>query len=176
MHNDVVYFAHGKESGPWGTKISRLAQVAREKGFAVESPDYSRTLDPDERVEMLLKLKPAASRHLVLAGSSMGGYVSTIASSRLKVKGLFLLAPAFFKTGYKHSVPTPYAAKVAIVHGRDDDVIPAENSIRFAQDHKAELYLLAGDHRLLDVLPQVEKIFARFLDDILTPRRRRRTR
>src|SRR3989338_7791560 len=99
MFKDVVYFAHGKGSGPWGTKISRLAQVAKEKGFAVESPDYSRTHDPDERVETLLKLKPLASRHLVLVGSSMGGYVSAVASSQLKVKGIFLLAPVFFETG-----------------------------------------------------------------------------
>ncbi len=162
MHKDVVYFAHGKESGPWGTKITRLAQVAEDKGFAVESPNYSRTHDPDERVETLLKLKPAASRHLVLAGSSMGGYVSTIASAQLTVKGIFLLAPAFFKTGYKHSVPTPHAAKVAVVHGWDDDVIPVENSIRFAQDHKSELHLFKSDHRLLNVLPQIESIFSLF--------------
>lgn len=167
MHKDVVYFAHGKESGPWGTKISRLAEVAKGKGFAVESPDYSRIHDPDERVDALIKLKPAASRHLVLVGSSMGGYVATVASSQFKVKGLFLLAPAFFKTGYKRSVPTPHAAKVAIMHGWDDEVIPVENSIRFAQDHKSELYLFNSDHRLLNVLPKIEKIFAFFLEDIL---------
>ena len=33
----VVYFSHGKESGPWGDKIKRLAQVAEAKGFVVYS-------------------------------------------------------------------------------------------------------------------------------------------
>ena len=29
----IVYFAHGHESGPWGTKIKRLAQVAENLNF-----------------------------------------------------------------------------------------------------------------------------------------------
>jgi len=38
MSEHVVYFAHGKESGPWGIKITALAQVARELGLAVGVP------------------------------------------------------------------------------------------------------------------------------------------
>ena len=48
-----VYFSHGKESGPWGTKIKRLAVIAEERGCAVESVDYTDTMDPDLRVERL---------------------------------------------------------------------------------------------------------------------------
>ena len=29
MSEDVVVFSHGKESGPWGTKIMALADIAR---------------------------------------------------------------------------------------------------------------------------------------------------
>lgn len=36
----TVYFNHGKESGPWGSKISKLAEVAHKRGFDVESIDY----------------------------------------------------------------------------------------------------------------------------------------
>lgn len=51
----TVYFNHGKESGPWGSKISKLAEVARKKGFAVESIDYQDLPDADPRVERLLQ-------------------------------------------------------------------------------------------------------------------------
>ena len=71
----LVVFAHGMESGPWGTKILALADVAKRMGFAVDSPDYSHTKDPHARVGQLLKQNPQ-SDCLVLAGSSMGGYVS----------------------------------------------------------------------------------------------------
>ncbi len=96
QHPKVVYFAHGKESGPWGIKIIALAKIARKKRFAVESPDYSFTMDPEERVKKLFSLNPRAQRDLVLVGSSMGGYISTVASKKLKPSGLFLLAPAFY--------------------------------------------------------------------------------
>ena len=36
-----IYFAHGKESGPWGSKIKRLAGIAKDLGCAVESIDYT---------------------------------------------------------------------------------------------------------------------------------------
>jgi len=32
-----VYFSHGKESGPWGNKIKRLAAIASEHGCEVGS-------------------------------------------------------------------------------------------------------------------------------------------
>jgi hypothetical protein len=50
----TVYFNHGKESGPWGSKIKKLAKVAEQKGFAVESPNYRDLPDADPRVERLL--------------------------------------------------------------------------------------------------------------------------
>ncbi len=50
-----VYFSHGKESGPWGTKIKRLADIAEGMGCAVESVDYMNLMNPDLRVELLLE-------------------------------------------------------------------------------------------------------------------------
>ena len=35
-----VCFSHGQESGPWGTKISAMADLARDRGCQVESIDY----------------------------------------------------------------------------------------------------------------------------------------
>jgi hypothetical protein len=28
-----VFFSHGQERGPWGSKIKRLAAIAREQGY-----------------------------------------------------------------------------------------------------------------------------------------------
>ena len=49
-----------QRSGPWGTKITRLAEVARARGFEVMSPDYRHTHDPKERVAHLLRLAAPA--------------------------------------------------------------------------------------------------------------------
>jgi len=95
----LVCFAHGKESGPWGTKITYLAEVARQRGFDVMSPDYSHTMDPRQRVADLLALAPQADT-LVLAGSSMGGYVSAQACAALRPAALFLMAPALYFPGF----------------------------------------------------------------------------
>ena len=51
-----VYFSHGKESGPRGTKIKRLAAMAETMGCAVDSVDYTDTMDPDLRVERLFEM------------------------------------------------------------------------------------------------------------------------
>ncbi len=163
MKDNVVYFAHGKESGPWGTKIKVLAKVAKDFGCYVESPDYTFTMNPEERVSHLLSLAPKAKKNLILVGSSMGGYVSAVASGKLKPRGLFLLAPAFYRKGYRLKVPVPRADETWIVHGFEDDVIPFMDSVRYANRYHAELYLMPGDHRLTAQLPKIKKLFALFL-------------
>ncbi len=159
----LIYFAHGKESGPWGSKIEALASVAEQKGCRVESPDYSGIADPDARVDKLLSFAAQETGPLVLVGSSMGGYVSTVASSQLRPAGLFLMAPAFYLPGYGEQEPVPEAKLTAIFHGWNDEVVPAENAIRFARRHRCELHLVDGDHRLMSHLQVIETLFADFL-------------
>jgi hypothetical protein len=36
-----VIFSNGKESGPWGTKIRTLADIAKAHGHEVDSIDYT---------------------------------------------------------------------------------------------------------------------------------------
>ena len=38
--NRHVVFSHGRDSGPWGRKISALAEVARSEGYEAHSVDY----------------------------------------------------------------------------------------------------------------------------------------
>jgi alpha/beta superfamily hydrolase len=165
-YRNVIYFTHGKETGPEATKIRYLGEIARAKGFHVESPDYSAIPDPDERVKKLHDLGPAAD-NLVLAGSSMGAYISTVASQLLKPRGLFLLAPAFFLPGYREQSPHADAEITVIAHGWEDEVVPVENVIRFARQSNAELHLFDSDHRLVSVLPVIGELFGLFLDRVL---------
>jgi surfactin synthase thioesterase subunit len=169
MNIGVVYFNHGKESGPWGIKIQRLAQVARVKGFEVASPDYSGIMDPEIRVRMLLASPASKAENLILVGSSMGGYVAAVASDALRPEGLFLMAPALNIPGYVFQMPAPYARVTTIVHAWEDEIIPVEDSIHFAQQYKADLHLVHGDHRLISQLPFIAHIFSFFLDNMLEP-------
>lgn len=158
---NLVCFAHGKESGPWGTKITHLAEVARRRGFEVMSPDYSHSHDARVRVTQLLALAPRA-RRLVLAGSSMGGYVSAQACAALQPAALFLMAPALYFPGWEEE-PRDIPALCSVVHGWGDDIVPVERGIRFAQTHRSALHLLDSDHGLNDQLPALALIF----DDLL---------
>jgi pimeloyl-ACP methyl ester carboxylesterase len=158
----LVVFAHGKESGPWGTKITHLAQTARRRGCEVISPDYSHTHDPHARVAHLLELAPKAGKTLVLVGSSMGGYVSAMACAALKPRALFLMAPALYFPGFDEE-PQDIPALCSVVHGWGDDIVPVDRALRFARTHRAALHLLDSGHTLNDQLPALELLF----DDLL---------
>jgi len=157
-----VYFSHGKESGPWGSKIRRLADVAKAQGYSVDSIEYSDILDPDLRVERLISVLENAEEDFLLVGSSMGGYVSLVASEQVVAEGVFLLAPALFMPGYKKQ-SYRNNTNVEIVHGWSDDIIPPENSIKHAQNIDCSLHLISGDHRLNSSIEIVEQLFLQFL-------------
>ena len=163
----LVLFAHGKESGPLGSKITHLAAIAERLGCRVLSPDYSSLLDPDARVKQLLSMELLPHNQLVLVGSSMGGYVSTVASQKLKPAGLFLMAPAFYLPGYGEQEPASGAERTCVVFGWQDELIPVEHGIRFARLQKADLHILDSDHRLNSVLAEVGVLFEQFLLSVL---------
>jgi ADP-ribosylglycohydrolase/predicted esterase len=158
-----VVFCHGLESGPWGRKIRVLAEAARQAGYSVESPDFQGMRDPAERIRKLLDVAHGMPKPLILAGSSMGGYVATIASATLQPRGLFLLAPAFYLPGYPDQDPRPEALHIEIVHAWGDRLVPAENSFRFARTYGAELHYIEGTHRLTERIPFLESSFLLFL-------------
>lgn len=178
MTKPLVIFSHGKESGPQGSKIQALAAVAQAHGAQVISVDYRQAQqgegsgsdlrgEADRRVAQLLATPLPPHDRLILVGSSMGGYVATVASGALKPAGLFLLAPAFYKDGYAEQNPLPHASYTTLVHGWRDDVVPPENSIRFAQQHRCALHMLDGDHRLNDALAAITPLFSNFLETVL---------
>lgn len=167
MTENLIVFAHGKESGPWGIKITHLARTAQRRGFAVISPDYSHSQQPQDRIDQLLALCPRAQR-LVLAGSSMGGYVSAMACAALQPQALFLMAPAVhFPFPGWDAEPQGIPKLCTVVHGWDDAIVPLAQAQRFAQTHRAALHVLDSDHSLNGQLPMLDLLLDRLLLDTL---------
>ena len=83
MANRYVVFSHGKDSGPWGKKITALADVARSEGYEVESVDY-RGIDGGQGPQRPADrgLQEPCPGDLVLVGSSLGGYRGAVARPR----------------------------------------------------------------------------------------------
>ncbi|HEY9544780.1 MAG TPA: YqiA/YcfP family alpha/beta fold hydrolase [Solimonas sp.] len=168
MTENLIVFAHGKESGPWGIKIKHLAKTAEQRGFDVISPDYRHTQEPQARIDQLITLRPQA-RRLVLAGSSMGGYVSAMACAALRPQALFLMAPAVHFPfpgwdGEPQDIPKP----CTVVHGWHDRIVPLAQAQRFAREHNAALHILDSDHTLNDQLPMLDRLLDQLLADVLS--------
>lgn len=160
MSQGSVAFCHGLHAGPWGTKIRALAEVARECGFDVASADCRGLDDPGDRIARLENTARPLAAPLVLVGSSLGAWVATAASSRLEPALLFLMAPAFGLSGLPDPEPEPNAGHIVLIHGWRDDVAPVANALDFARRYRAETHVFDADHRLIDVLPRIERLLA----------------
>ena len=162
----TLVFSHGQESGPWGTKIRAMAAMVEELGCKAESVDYQGIADPTERVDKLIAECTKFDDVLILVGSSMGGHVATAAATRVGAAGLFVLAPAYFMEGYEELMPPPPEIPICIVHGWHDDIVPVDNSIRFARQCEATLHLVDGDHRLTANISEINGYLKRFIRQI----------
>ncbi|MDQ3288472.1 MAG: hypothetical protein M3Q42_09465 [Pseudomonadota bacterium] len=149
--------SHGFESGPDATKVTALAEAATRLGWTSERPDYtdldacrhvSAMGDVHARLERLLGLaRAAASRGpVVLAGSSLGAYISGLASLQVPIAGLFLMAPPI-----RMDQDNPLQAShvpTSIIHGWDDELIPATQVVDWAFTRRARLLMVDDGHRL----------------------------
>jgi len=164
-----VIISHGLESGPEATKAAALARMAGALGWTHERPDY-RDLDvlgPLGDVKgRILRLGARAHlntrKPLVLAGSSMGAYVSAHVSREVPVAGLFLMAPPIaldIEPRYLKAAMVP----TRIVHGWEDELIPALDVVRWAQRRQDTLVLVPDSHRLAAHVDFCAEEFGRFL-------------
>lgn len=164
--------SHGFESGPDATKVTALADVAERLGWTHERPDYTdldarREVTPlgdvAARIARLHALAQAAAARgpLVLAGSSLGAYISGHVSRQLPVVGLFLMAPPVVMEG----APPMQAASVptSIIHGWHDELIPAAQVVEWAGARNARLLLVNDSHRLSDHVQGSAEAFAQLL-------------
>jgi len=167
MAMPAVYFSHGQESGPWGSKIQAMARRVGMLGCRAESIDYRGIDDPAARVAKLVAECRNVTEPLVLVGSSLGGYVATAAAAEVGAAGLFVLAPAYYMAEYVALTPPP-GLPIVIVHGWRDDVVPVEHSVRFAQETRATLHVLDSDHRLSDRIEDINDYLERFIKRVAT--------
>ncbi|MBU1612651.1 MAG: alpha/beta hydrolase, partial [Proteobacteria bacterium] len=122
MSHIGLYWVHGRDAKPWGTKSQGLRDVAAEFGLEMLAPDFRGVMDPDQRVRMLVETIGDRPGPLVLVGSSMGGYVSTATCHELDVSRVFALAPAFGLPGYRWQEFPWLQTPVEIVAGWRDAV------------------------------------------------------
>ncbi|MDR1076122.1 MAG: hypothetical protein LBL59_07495 [Xanthomonadaceae bacterium] len=164
--------SHGFESGPDATKVTALAAVAERFGWTHDRPDYT---DLDSRREVselgdvpgrlsrlrILARQAVARGPLVLAGSSLGAYISGRISLEVPVAGLFLMAPPMTmgRLPVLDAAPVP----VSIIHGWDDELIPAQDVVDWAFARRARLLLVDDWHRLTDHVEASAKAFADLL-------------
>jgi predicted alpha/beta-hydrolase family hydrolase len=163
-----VILSHGLNSSPAATKVSAMAKVAEAMGWTTERPDYSDIdargdiAEVSARLERLLDRAQDASRPLVLAGSSMGAFISGLASLEVECVGLFLLAPPIVLEGYPRSLDAELIP-TTVIHGWDDELIPAGDVVRWAQARNDRLILLDDSHRLERHVDFCAEEFGRFL-------------
>lgn len=165
--------SHGFESGPDATKVTALAEAAERLGWTHERPDYtdldakrevSELGDVPARLQRLLRLaRDAAGRGgpLVLAGSSLGAWISAQASLQVPLRGLFLMAPPIWP-GETHAMQAAQVP-VSILHGWHDELIPAQQVVDWAAARNARLLLVDDSHRLSEHVAASADAFAAFL-------------
>ncbi|HEY0332636.1 MAG TPA: YqiA/YcfP family alpha/beta fold hydrolase [Stenotrophomonas sp.] len=157
MSRGHCILSHGFESGPDAIKVAALAQVAERLGWTHERPDYtdldarreiSSVGDVVARQDRLLALAQAAAERgpLVLAGSSLGAYISARVSLQVPTRALFLMVPPI----QMGPLPALDAAPVpiSVMHAWHDELIPVQGIVEWARARSARLLLVDDSHRL----------------------------
>ena len=166
----TVVFSHGKESGPWGKKITAMAALARDLGTARSNRwIIAESMIPARGSRSSSRSPRNYSRHRYWWARAWGATLSAAAAARLQPRGLFLLAPAFYMPGFEAYTPQDVACPTAIVHGWHDDIVPVENSIRWAREHERTLHVLNSDHRLEDRIEAICALLRGFLAELAVP-------
>lgn len=144
-----LIFCHGLESSPHGRKYQALLAA----GLDPISPDFQ----GQHLAARVLTLLPVLRAHegAVVVGSSYGGITALCAAIQHveaggRVRGLVLCAPALARFEPPADRMRLYPpAPTIIIHGRHDDVVPAQVSVEFAAENpEVRLELVDDDHRL----------------------------
>lgn len=163
-----VILSHGLDSSPEAIKVSALAKAAEALGWTTERPDYSdidargSIREVSARLERLIDRASAAPKPLVLAGSSMGAFISALATLEVECVGLFLIAPPVVLEDFPQSLDAELMP-TTVIHGWDDELIPAGDVVRWAQVRNDRLILLDDGHRLANHVDFCAEEFGRFL-------------
>lgn len=149
------------------SKMTCLAGVAERKGIDYILPDWTALpSDPVQRLQSLKRTGISESKNIILAGSSLGAYISAVFAHEHEVNGLFLLAPILGKNGYQEGYPAPISKEITIIAALEDEYTNPEDVRRFADATNAALHLLPGGHSLENHLGFIDRNFDAFLDRI----------
>jgi acetyl esterase/lipase len=146
-----------------------LCGALREAGIATFNVEYRRVGDPGggwpgsfEDVLLAISHARGLSRRLVLVGHSAGGHLALLAAQRLKLPVVAIAAVSDPATWANDGVGAffdgeppaeaspltqlPLDVPCVLVHGTHDDVVPFEQSVRYADaaDGEAQLIPLEG--------------------------------
>jgi predicted alpha/beta-hydrolase family hydrolase len=168
-----VILSHGSDTGPDATKVSVLAKVAESMGWTTERPDYreddklghAASIEP--RIARLHQRIVASATPPVLVGSSMGAFVSGLASLEVPVAGLFLLAAPALIPGSDLAFDVRLDVPTLMIHGWHDDVCPLDEIYEFAGRRELPLLILDDDHRLSAHIDAISKHFSFFLEQLV---------
>lgn len=167
-----VIISHGLQSGPNATKAAAIAQACDLLGWSSERIDYCDldALMPPlgdvmSRIDRLECAVRVSRGQIVLAGSSMGAFISAQVSLRVPVQGLFLMAPPIKLQGYDMDLQTA-DIPLSVVHGWHDEIIPADNVIAWAKQKQARISVVNDDHRLSAHVDFCAQQFALFLGSL----------
>ncbi|MEX0331461.1 MAG: hypothetical protein AB3N64_08575 [Puniceicoccaceae bacterium] len=162
-----LFIASGGSGDPNSPKIKCLSNVAVQKGIEYILPDWRYLpCDPEPRLKDLEERTDQKFESLVLAGSSLGGYVCSVYAHKRKVDGLFLLTPILGKDGYKDDSPKPMSEDTVIIAASEDEYTNAKDVIAFAKTINASLHLLSGNHSLENHSEFIAREFGAFIDRI----------
>jgi predicted alpha/beta-hydrolase family hydrolase len=167
-----IILSHGSDSGPDATKVSVLAALAETLGWRTERLDYRQddahghagSVSP--RLARLAAALAAAAEPPVLVGSSMGAFVSGLASLKAPVRGLFLLALPTKIPGYPLMFDQRRDVPSMLVHGFRDEVCPADEALAFAAEVGMPTLMLDDDHRLAAYVDAIADQFGLFLSHL----------
>ncbi len=177
MSRGHCILSHGFESGPDATKVTALADVAERFGWSHERPDYTgfdAQRDIGElgnvpaRVQRLLERAQAAAENgpLVLAGSSLGAWISGIVSLQVPVRALFLMAPPIGLGKDPQYQLRAAEVPTSVIHGWDDELIPAGDVVAWSHPRRDRLLLVNDSHRLSDHVATSAQAFAELLESL----------
>ncbi|GIX25008.1 MAG: alpha/beta hydrolase [Caldimonas sp.] len=138
MARGHVILSHGLESGPEATKVSALARVAEALGWTHERPDY-RDLDARGRL------------------GDVGARIERLHGRALAVKAPLVLA------GWPPPLQAPAGLPLLVVHGWEDELIPARAVVEWCAPRRAELRLVDDRHRLEAHVDYSAGVFAELL-------------
>jgi len=166
----TILLSHGSDASPQATKVSALAALAQARGWRTQRLDYREddahghagSVAP--RLARLNAAIAACDVPPVLVGSSMGAFVSALASLENPVAGLFLMATPPAIPGVDRVLDVRQDVPTLLVHGWRDEVCPIDGIERFTERRQLPLLALDDDHRLGGSLPAIERQFALFLD------------